>query len=262
MDPMRWNDTTCSTLNGNPSLTLGAPVFAGLNLTLNGLVVVTSGSTLTGIDFDWGDGTAPAVGCNYFPQSHTYATAGQYTVTVTVTGTNGFELQQSEIVTVGESPIGCSGVQGSIKFSPPLTSIGTASEKKVSLRISTLGACHDQNGKSVRVKKVVANVTLGTGSMASCTNFATLRDSLRLTVSYTTKGVAVTSLSFPAGSIIPAFGSTDGFIASGTATGTYAGAASLSVYLSSTSTTTFDRCLGGGSGSISSLQISNGTAAF
>lgn len=90
----------CSTTNGTPVLNLSPAVVSGLTATINGIVIVPPGGILTGIDWNWGDGTV-ATGCEYFPQSHTYGVPGTYTVTVTVTGTKGFRLKTGEAVTVG-----------------------------------------------------------------------------------------------------------------------------------------------------------------
>lgn len=89
----------CSTTNGSPQLQLFTPTLSGLTATINGVVIVPEGSSLTGIDWSWGDGST-LTGCSYFPESHTYAKNGTYTVTVTTTGTNGFELKASETVNV------------------------------------------------------------------------------------------------------------------------------------------------------------------
>ena len=89
----------CGTTNGPAQLHLGTPTTSGLKATVNGVVIVTPGSALTGIEWNWGDGT-DLTGCDYFPESHTYRQAGQYTVTVTTTGTLGFRLSASESVTV------------------------------------------------------------------------------------------------------------------------------------------------------------------
>jgi PKD domain len=90
----------CSTTNGTPVLELWPPTVSGLTATINGIVIVPPKAALTGIDWNWGDGTV-ASGCEYFPQSHTYAAPGTYTVTVTATGTKGFRLEKAEGVTVG-----------------------------------------------------------------------------------------------------------------------------------------------------------------
>ena len=49
-------------------------------------MIAPEGTSLTGIDWNWGDGTTE-IGCYYFIQSHTYARSGQYTVVVTTTFT-------------------------------------------------------------------------------------------------------------------------------------------------------------------------------
>lgn len=97
--------TTCSTTNGQPSLTL-YPIGtdesseSGLSVTINGVVIAPEGTSLTAIDWNWGDGTT-LLGCVYFPETHTYAASGTYTVVVTTTFTDGSQLQASEEVTVG-----------------------------------------------------------------------------------------------------------------------------------------------------------------
>lgn len=90
---------TCSTTNGTPSLTLQTASISGLTASINGLVIAPTGTLLTGIDWNWGDGTTQT-GCVYFPESHTYAAAGQYDVVVTATFTNGSALEASEEVQV------------------------------------------------------------------------------------------------------------------------------------------------------------------
>ncbi len=89
----------CQTTTGTPLLQLSTPnVFDNL-VTINGVVVVPQGDKLTGINWNWGDGTASA-GCYYFPQSHTYARPGSYTVTVSTTFTSGAQLQASANVQI------------------------------------------------------------------------------------------------------------------------------------------------------------------
>ena len=89
----------CATSNGQPWLSINPASVSGLEASINGGVIAPEGTSLTGIDWNWGDGTTE-VGCDYFPQSHTYAQSGQYTVVVTTTFTDGTELQASELVTV------------------------------------------------------------------------------------------------------------------------------------------------------------------
>ena len=89
----------CSTTNGPPWLSINPASVSGLEASINGGVMAPEGTSLTGIDWNWGDGTTET-GCDYFPQSHTYAQSGQYTVVVTTTFTDGTDLQASETVTV------------------------------------------------------------------------------------------------------------------------------------------------------------------
>jgi PKD repeat protein len=90
---------TCSTTNGTPSLSLFGATISGLSVTINGVVIAPDGTQLTGIDWNWGDGTSQT-GCDYFPETHDYASAGQYTVVVTTTFTDGSQLQATETVSV------------------------------------------------------------------------------------------------------------------------------------------------------------------
>ena len=89
----------CSTSNGQPWLSISPASVSGLEASINGGVIAPQGTSLTGIDWNWGDGTV-LIGCVYFPESHTYHQTGEYTVVVTTTFTNGTKLQASENVTV------------------------------------------------------------------------------------------------------------------------------------------------------------------
>ncbi len=95
---------TCATSNGNGYIALYPASMSGLNATINGVVIVTPGDSLTAIDWNWGDGTTQS-GCAYFPESHTYAASGTYTVRVTALGTNHFRLQRTETITIPGSSV-------------------------------------------------------------------------------------------------------------------------------------------------------------
>jgi hypothetical protein len=99
--------TTCSTTNGTKQLSLSTASISGYAVTINGVIIAAPGTELTGIDWNWGDGTV-ATGCIYFPESHTYANSGSFTVTVTATFSDGSQLQATQQVTVSstESSIG------------------------------------------------------------------------------------------------------------------------------------------------------------
>jgi hypothetical protein len=160
--------------------------------------------------------------------------------------------------------VSCSGTTGNITFNPPLIGQGTPKpEKKVAVTAS-FGSC-TSGGNPVSIKKSVIKIKLAHGSTNACTSFATgtSGDTIKLTVSYATKGVSSSNISFPAGSVSASTGGGNvGFTASGgTAKGSYAGTASFSVQLASSSANNIEACIGG-SGSVSSLQIGGGSASY
>jgi hypothetical protein len=112
--------TSCVTTNGQEPLTLSPASVSGLEASINGGVNAPQGTLLTGIDWNWGDGTV-LTGCLYFPQSHTYQEAGTYNVVVTTTFTNGTQQQASEDVTVS----GSGTTATSVSVNPSSLSFGT-----------------------------------------------------------------------------------------------------------------------------------------
>jgi hypothetical protein len=70
-----------------------------VTLLVNGTVIAANCTSLTGIDWHWGDGTLRST-CQYFPESHAYAQSGTYTVTVTAMPSNGSQLAASENVDI------------------------------------------------------------------------------------------------------------------------------------------------------------------
>jgi len=161
--------------------------------------------------------------------------------------------------------VNCSGSQGSIKFSPPLVPSGTAKpEKSVKVTVSSLGTC-TSGASTVSIKKTTASVILGSGSTNLCSNFASgaSSDGLKMTISYTTKGVKSTTVTFTAGEITEVTSPSLGFQATGgTATGSYAGSALLTVPLTTTSANAIETCFTGSGGSVPSLQFSGGSATY
>jgi hypothetical protein len=89
-----WQNETGS--NGTdipPSLTLFSPTFNGLDVNINGVVFPgTPGTKVTRISWDWGDGSSED---HCFASSHTYAEAGQYTITVTAYQSDGLNTTES-----------------------------------------------------------------------------------------------------------------------------------------------------------------------
>ncbi|BDZ45973.1 hypothetical protein GCM10025866_18820 [Naasia aerilata] len=107
-DPANW--TATSTTRGTPGLanTASTPAnpapTASFTATPNGLAVSVNGSastdangSVTAYSWNWGDGTAASSGVT---ASHTYATAGDYTITLTVTDNGGATGSTTRAVTV------------------------------------------------------------------------------------------------------------------------------------------------------------------
>lgn len=105
-----------STTNGSPTVQVRTPVVNGMSVSVNGVATPSApGVTIMQIAWNWGDGTPTQVG--WFPEIHTYAQAGNYTVTVTATDSNG--LTGSGQTTAQLSPILPGG-----GFIPKITSVG------------------------------------------------------------------------------------------------------------------------------------------
>jgi hypothetical protein len=84
------------------SVQLGSPQVSGATATINGVTLTsTPGASITGISWNWGDGTTSN---SWFPASHLYAKAGTYTVTVTATDSNGNKSSATTQVTIPSGP--------------------------------------------------------------------------------------------------------------------------------------------------------------
>jgi PKD repeat protein len=66
----------------------------------------TSGATITQVEWNWGDGSPSQIG--WFPEAHTYSTAGNYTISVTATDSNGLPGSASTMAEVGVFGFDCS----------------------------------------------------------------------------------------------------------------------------------------------------------
>jgi len=140
--------TFSATANAQDQVTLLAPCIDGLFVDANG--VATPGNLVSSISWSWGDGSTTV---GFFPQTHTYASGGSYTITVTAYYTEGSPASQSETVTVGTGVLtGCPVVSLSStsllfateavgKTSPPqtvtLTNTGTTQLEITSITAST-----------------------------------------------------------------------------------------------------------------------------
>jgi len=91
-----WVLAACADESGPPDfqLNLSPPQIAGAAVTVNGGVV----APVVRIQWDWGDGIVDRH--LYFPATHTYATAGRYTITVTVFDADNHTAAQSVAVDV------------------------------------------------------------------------------------------------------------------------------------------------------------------
>lgn len=84
--------------NTPPQLTLYTPQISGLSVTINGLTNPGgSNVTISKISWDWGDGISEE---HWFPASHSYSKAGQYTVSVTSYQNDGLTITKSVNVTI------------------------------------------------------------------------------------------------------------------------------------------------------------------
>ena len=81
-----------------PTLILFEPQISGLTVTINGVANPGyEGASITRIHWDWGDGSSED---RWFPATHTYSSAGTYTMTVTVYQSDGLTTAKTITVTL------------------------------------------------------------------------------------------------------------------------------------------------------------------
>ncbi len=121
------------------SVGLLTPCINGLQVDING--GATPGPAVTSIVFNWGDGSTTT---NFFPQSHTYAAAGQYTIQVTANYNGGSSASTSQGVTVGPGVLsGClaltisSGTNGSVAYQASVGSGTVAAGSSTTLQLAS-----------------------------------------------------------------------------------------------------------------------------
>jgi hypothetical protein len=85
--------------NKPPILTLFEPQVSGLTVTVNGVANPGyGGASITRVHWDWGDGSKED---HWFPATHTYSSAGTYTITVTAYQSDGLSTTKTLSVKVG-----------------------------------------------------------------------------------------------------------------------------------------------------------------
>jgi PKD repeat protein len=141
-------------------VTLYAPSISGLQVQING--VATPGNLVTNITWEWGDGQQTS---GFFPQTHTYAATGTYTVQVTAHYNDGSTAPASEAVAT--SPPTVSSTLSQLFITPSSASANGTSQ------ITATVTLKDVNGNPVSAKAVTfyasevnANNTPVTGSLS------------------------------------------------------------------------------------------------
>jgi hypothetical protein len=87
-----------TTFSSFPSITLYPSVNSGLKVSINGVTLPgASNLKITKIGWDWGDGSSEE---HWFPTTHTYSAAGDYTVKVTSYQSDGQKTEKSTPVHV------------------------------------------------------------------------------------------------------------------------------------------------------------------
>jgi Bacterial Ig-like domain (group 1)/PKD domain len=77
------------------TVNLGTPCVNGLQVDING--AASPGASVTSISWNWGDGSTTT---GFFPQTHKYSAAGQYSVQVTAHYNDGSTVSSSQVVNV------------------------------------------------------------------------------------------------------------------------------------------------------------------
>jgi hypothetical protein len=121
-----WQSVTVAGASTDSIGTLSAPAINGLQVDING----ACGPNATYIKWNWGDGSTDT---GWFPHSHTYASSGNYSITVTAYFIDGGTASTSETVNVypgelvgGDELTITAGLRGSVSYGASVGS-GTVS---------------------------------------------------------------------------------------------------------------------------------------
>ena len=177
-------------------------------------------------------------------------------IVIGVTAVGGTAWAKTSGHAAGKGTVTCTSTTATVNFKPPLLPGGTSKEKSTVTGIALTG-CSGGNTATKETIKISGGTTTN-----SCSAFAsnTGLDTISLTVKWS--GVSPTKVKFPAGSVSVAPGDT-GFNASGgKATGSFpTTSASFDVTIAPAGITALTNCIGG-SGSVSSLQITGGSSSL
>jgi PKD repeat protein len=83
--------------NNAPYINLDYQTINGNSVSLPGYLITVKGESIAKTTWNWGDGTISQSG---FPGTHTYATPGNYIVTVTAKDTSGLSSSAKRTVTI------------------------------------------------------------------------------------------------------------------------------------------------------------------
>ena len=166
---------------------------------------------------------------------------------------------ETAFAAVAKGTVSCASLGATVTFKPPLLPAGTAKEK-ATIKPITMGDCTPSTGGSATVSKVTA--TLKIAGTNSCAAFASNVSSDSLTLVVKWAGASTTKVVFKPGTL-GVNGSSSGFVASGgKATGSYKmSGASFTANLSASSQSQLVSCIAG-TGTVSSMQITTGSAGL
>lgn len=137
-----------------PAVDVKFPNINGLTVSIDGEAqTVSPGATIAQLQWNWGDDTS---NIGSFPQTHTYAQPGSYTVTITATDSNGLRGSSSVPVQVSAPPA----------QTPPTVQLDTSSMSITGYAV-TLVATADPTAPGATITKVEYNWGDGSPAQAS-----------------------------------------------------------------------------------------------
>lgn len=159
--------------------------------------------------------------------------------------------------TKASGTVSCTGTTATLTFKPPLTPTGTSQEKAKLSNVAVTGCTGSSGAVTAKVKAIIKGT-----STNSCANFATgtASDSVQFNFKWS-GGLAPTTVKFGPGTI-GVNNSNNGFTGSGgVATGSFATTSATFTANIGSGLSQLTACIGG-SGTVSSIQISSGSGTF